>query len=368
MANLPAPRSLVQAKANKAFLDEMKAGGKPLNREVDLPLSAGGLLRPTLQNNIGLSRSQGRHDERMDVWSAVKRTDSPTKPRHAPASAYSSAAPASPAGAGTPGRYTGSPFAGLSSTAAQSSRKPTVQGFGLHRPSANGARQNLTQLDFSEAMKKYSSRHAQAGASAEASTTQREEPKAYDMPAKTSRKHLPPGAFPTSASVAGTNYTNTDDEDGHGSDGGMSDISEIPIPGSVRRNPQVPEGVAVTDFAAPPARSTRSRRQSSVAPQAPEASTSAPTTGRKTRQRTTSTRDMAAPTPAKKGKTVSASASRNDTAPRRSKRLGSVAPSEPELQMMDVPDADDSIMVENSMIGRGTTRGGTGRTPRRRRP
>lgn len=361
--NLPVPRSLAQAQANKAFIDEIKAGGKPLNRDQDLPLSAGGLLRPSGQSNIGLSRTQAKHDERMDVWNAVKRSDSPAKPRHAPASIYSSAVPASPARQDTPGKMTGSPFASLA--IGPSSRKPTVPGFGLHRPSSTSGRAPHTQLDFSEAMKKYQKRQTHDQERHENASTRREEPKAYDLPAKTPKKHLPPGAFPSSASVANIM---TDEEDGARSDGGMSDISEIPIPGSVRRNHEVPADVSITDFAAPPARSTRSRRQSSVVPQISEAVTSAPTTGRKTRQRTTSTRDMAAPTPAKKGKTVSASSTRDNMAPRRSRRLGSVAPSEPESQMMEMPDADDSVMVENSMIGKGTTRGGTGRTPRRRRP
>lgn len=364
--NLPVPRSLAQAKANKAFIDEMKAGGKPLNREQDLPLSAGGLLRPSGQSNIGLSRTQAKHDERMDVWNAVKKSDSPTKLRHAPTSVYSSAIPASPVRSGTPGRMTGSPFASLAT--GQSSRKPTVQGFGLHRPANAAARQPATQLDFSEAMRKYQKRQNPGNEESAESSNRREEPKAYDLPAKTPKKHLPPGAFPSSASVAGTTNTMTDDEDDHHSEAGMSDISEIPIPGSVRRNYGLPADVSVADFAAPPARSTRSRRQSSVAPQASEATTSAPTTGRKTRQRTTSTRDMPAPTPAKKGKTDSSSSTKGSALPRRSRRLGSVAPSEPDLQMMEMPDADDSVMVENSMIGKGTTRGGTGRTPRRRRP
>lgn len=365
--NLPAPRSLVQAKANKAFLEEMRAGGKPLNREIDLPLSAGGLLRPSSQNNVGVSRTQGKHDERMDVWNAVKRSDSPTKPRHAAASAFSSAMPASPSMSGTPGRPTGSPFAKLA--AGQSSRKPTVQGFGLHRPAPGASsRQSHTQLDFGEAMKKYQKRQDEGNSQAVQQSSRREEPRAYDMPAKTPKKHLPPGAFPSSASVSGTTNTMTDEEDAHDSDGGMSDISEIPIPGSVRQNRQPQSNIDVTDFAAPPARSTRSRRQSSVAPSTQEAAASAPTTGRKTRQRTTSARDAAAPTPAKKGKTISASSTKDNVAPRRSRRLGSVAPSEPDFPMMEMPDADDSVMVENSMIGKGTTRGGTGRTPRRRRP
>lgn len=361
--NLPVPRSLAQAQANKAFIDEIKAGGKPLNRDQDLPLSAGGLLRSSGQGNIGLSRAQAKHDERMDIWSAVKRSDSPAKPRHAPSSVYSSAVPASPARQNTPGKITGSPFASLAM--GQSSKKPTVQGFGLHRPSNNAARAPPTQLDFSEAMRKYQKRQNQNHGEPAELPTRRQEPKAFDLPAKTPKKHLPPGAFPSSASVTNTM---TDEEDGARSDGGMSDISEMPIPGSVRRTHEVPADVSIADFAAPPARSTRSRRQSSVAPQASEAVASASTTGRKTRQRTTSTRDMAGPTPAKKGKTVSASSTKDNIAPRRSRRLGSVAPSEPELQMMDLPDADDSVVVENSMIGKGTTRGGTGRTPRRRRP
>lgn len=372
MPALPVPRSLVEARANRAFLDEFKAGGKPLSREHDLPLSAGGLLRPTTSHNMGVSRSQGKHDERMDVWNAVRQSDSPAKSKSGMSGLI---VPGSPYGSGTPSRADSrppaSPFSAFLPTAITSARKPTVQGFGLVRPD----RMPVAHLDFSEAMNKYRNKHAVAnGQPQKAPSKPREEPKAYDMPVKTPSRCLPPGAFPSSASVSGTTHTLTDDEGTQHSDNGtVSEMGDIQMPGSVRKghtDQAPPDGVAVNDFAAPPARSTRSRRQSSVPPTQPGASTSGTTTGRKARQRTTSTKDLTGPTPSKKGKTSASSSNvrSSSAAPRRSKRLGSVAPSEPELPMMEMPDADDSVMVEDSMRGKGTTKESTGRTPRRRRP
>ena len=393
---LPVPRSLLDAKANAAVLAEAKAGGPSLNAASDLPVSAGSLLRDSSGSASRVGQSNARRDARIDLLGAVRRAESPMKgvSRTSAASGVGLAPGSSFRPNGTPGSTRpmssqpgreGSPFTRAASAvaspyhapaqlqqaqaqAAAAAARPTVPAFGLQRPSSFGQGAS-SRLDFNEQLRKHSQQDQHATSSTPRGPGRvpiRNQEQADDaqqnqhVSTTSRRKPLPPGAFPTSGSAAGsTAGTRTDDSDNSDDDG------EAPQRASTGNSE-----VKSKDFSAPPARSTRAaaRRTSSAAQAQPSESAQS---AKKSRQRTTSSKDMSAPTPAKKGKRNPPSKAVEAT-PRRSRRLGSVAPSEPEMMHPEDNDEEDESMLENSMIGRGgagtRAAAGSAKTPRRRRP
>ena len=346
LPTLPAPRSLVEAQGNASTLRELSLGGPRLNKGSDLPMSASGLLKDT-GRPIGIGR-EGRRDERMDLLGAVKRAESPMK------FASERSRPGSPFQTGTSvashlgsfsrlqpeiQRREDSPFSAASlvsyaaSAGSMSSHKPTVQGFGLERPLNAQNYSAGPRLDFSEQLRKYQTQaqsqtlDSKMGMDKPKREQRNKEDRELQISTTTTtstpgpRKGLPPGAFPSV----------TENDDGFDD----SDLDED-------QQSQISDVTAL---------STRSVR--ATADRTSHVPAQEPTIKKKARPRTTSQRDTAARTPNKKGRKSTMPDEQVEPTPRRSRRLGSVAPS----------DAGDDE-VEDSMIGRG---GSKAKTPRRRR-
>ena len=324
-AHLPAPRSLLDAQSNAATVTRAAQGGSKLDAITQLPMSAGSGLRGT-QTDASIAPS-GRKDSRLGLLSAVRRADSPAKAT-AQDSTLRDASPFR--------TQRGSPFP---NSPMQHSR-PTVPAFGFPRPPSQATSSHT--LNFGEQLRRFQGQQQESipSTSTPRPPNRSDVQTSYVSTSKHNdrKKQLPPGAFPSSMSIGGSTIGERTDSEG----------SENEEPDATIDN------VRVKDFSDQPPQQGRHQQK-----QKPDEASETKAKQRPTRQRTESSKDLAAPTPAKKGKK---GPPKVEPTPRRSKRLGSAAPSEPEMMR-----PDEESRVENSMVGR--TRGaGSAKTPRRRRP
>jgi hypothetical protein len=211
-------------------------------------------------------------------------------------------------------------------------QKPTILGLGSVKPQRASTSSNAG-LDFAEELKKYQSKAIREGDGHGASKAEvpRQAPKEASETKKRVSRDLPPGAFPSSASTFDQRAHSDSDEEVDG-------LEEAQQPAKRQRASQ--------EKSKPPAPAKDSGKEAS--------------TGKQPRPRTTSQKDAANPGPTKKGRrnpkgdTEDNPPPPSSAAPRRSKRLGSVAPIE----------LEENDEVENSMAMNAKN----AKTLRRRRP
>lgn len=296
--HVPAPRSLLEARSNAAAIAQADQGGPALDARTQLPLSTAGSFRQfTVSGTDRTSRMQALQEMNLSESTMRNRGGRVSHPAvHHPVKDLRPHA-----------KY---------------NDKPTIPAFGLARPAMQGGFQPQKPLDFAGQLRQF--RKLEEGQVIDTSTPRATARYVEASRGSTQRHHggersLPPGAFPMSISIGGSTT-----DGGSGSE--HSDEGEQPM--------QPQRSVKSIDSSADTARKAQGQSRSEATDARAKSS----------RSRTTSMKDAQPPTPAKKGRKEARHA---DPTPRRSKRLGSVAPDE--HQMMH---SDEASHVENSMAGR----------------